>query len=132
MVRKKSRSKAVANKAEQSIIEAKPGAVAPAYIDQGQSRGSENVTTEDLVIPRLEIVQALSPCKDKNEGAYIEGCEEGQLFTYDGEGVMRSLNMDSHQWAPVLDFKISHPHLQASQMWIVGDSEQEILAIEMP
>lgn len=44
------------------------------------SRGSENVGTEDLVIPRLELVQALSPCRKKTDPAYIEGCEEGMLY----------------------------------------------------
>jgi len=49
----------------------KPGAPA---------RGVENVTADDLIIPRLEIVQALSPCRKKNDPAYIEGIEEGMLY----------------------------------------------------
>lgn len=43
-------------------------------------RGSENVEAEDLVIPRLELVQALSKCRKKSDPAYIEGCEEGMLY----------------------------------------------------
>lgn len=43
-------------------------------------RGAENVTQDDLVIPRLEVVQALSPCRKKNDPAYIEGVEEGMLY----------------------------------------------------
>lgn len=53
----------------------------PDYIKQGGNRGNENVTTDDLVVPRIEVVQALSPCLDeKNEAAYIPGIKQGQLF----------------------------------------------------
>ena len=50
---------------------------APEYIKRGAGRGSENVSTEDVVIPRIELVQALSPCLDKNDPGYIEGAEAG-------------------------------------------------------
>jgi len=53
----------------------------PAYIKKGDTaRGSENVGSDDLVIPRIEIVQALSPARKKNDPGYIEGAEEGMLF----------------------------------------------------
>jgi len=52
----------------------------PAYLKTDSNRGSEDVGIEDLTIPRLEIVQALSPCRKKTNAAYIEGCEEGQLY----------------------------------------------------
>lgn len=53
----------------------------PAFLQGMQStRGTENVTTEDLIIPRLEIVQSLSPCRKKTDPAYIEGAEEGLLY----------------------------------------------------
>jgi hypothetical protein len=44
------------------------------------SRGSENVGTEDLIIPRLELVQDLSPCRKKTDPSYIEGIQEGMLY----------------------------------------------------
>lgn len=44
------------------------------------SRGSENVGTNDVIIPRLELVQDLSPCRKKNDPSYIEGIEEGMLY----------------------------------------------------
>lgn len=47
----------------------------PDYIKQGQARGSEEVKASDMVLPRLEIVQALSPIKETNEDA-----KEGYLF----------------------------------------------------
>lgn len=53
----------------------------PAHIQTGQGRGSENVQTDDLVIPRLEIVQAMSPCLDpNNEAEYIKGAKIGDLI----------------------------------------------------
>lgn len=47
----------------------------PDYIKQGEARGSEEVRSSDMVLPRLEIVQALSPIKETNEDA-----KEGYLF----------------------------------------------------
>ena len=53
----------------------------PAYLQKsGAPRGSEHVTQNDLVIPRLELVQALSPCRKKTDASYIEGIEEGMLY----------------------------------------------------
>lgn len=47
----------------------------PEYIKQDSARGSEQVKTSDLILPRLEIVQALSPIKEENPEA-----REGMLF----------------------------------------------------
>ena len=47
---------------------------------QGTSRGNENVTTDDLVIPRLEILQQISPELIKNDPLYIKGAEAGQMI----------------------------------------------------
>jgi hypothetical protein len=44
------------------------------------NRGSEEVTINDLTIPRLSIIQDLSPQRKKNAAEYIEGAEEGMLF----------------------------------------------------
>lgn len=55
----------------------------PAYLTQTAGvmpRGSEEVKSDDLIIPRLEIVQSLSPVRNKNDAAYIEGAEEGMIF----------------------------------------------------
>ncbi len=58
----------------------------PAYIKQDQARGNENVTTEDLQLPRLDVLQALSPQINKKKDQYIEGAEPGMLFnTLTGE-----------------------------------------------
>jgi hypothetical protein len=41
--------------------------------------GMENVTSKDLVIPRIAILQALSPQLDKQDAAYIKGAEAGNF-----------------------------------------------------
>lgn len=51
----------------------------PSYLGQ-ESRGSEEVTITDITIPRLSMVQDLSPQRKKNNAEYIEGCEEGMTF----------------------------------------------------
>lgn len=51
----------------------------PSWMGEG-TRGSEEVGIQDLTIPRLQIVQSLSPQRKKNEAEYIEGAEEGMLF----------------------------------------------------
>lgn len=56
----------------------------PAHIraaaEQGLARGSENVDMQDMVIPRIELVQALSPCIDPSKPEYIEGAQAGMFF----------------------------------------------------
>jgi hypothetical protein len=53
----------------------------PEYLrDKTTSRGAENVGSDDLVIPRLELVQDLSPCRKKTDPSYIVGCEEGMMY----------------------------------------------------
>lgn len=58
----------------------------PSYIKQGQSRGNENVNNDDLQLPRIDVLQALSPQINKKKDEYIEGAEVGMLFnTLTGE-----------------------------------------------
>ena len=42
--------------------------------------GLENVTKDDLVLPRLMICQGLSPQRQRGKVNYIEGLQDGQLF----------------------------------------------------
>lgn len=58
----------------------------PSYIKQGQNRGNENVNNDDLQLPRLDVLQALSPQINKKKDEYIEGAEVGMIFnTLTGE-----------------------------------------------
>lgn len=52
---------------------------APDFIKQGQARGSENVGMEDLVIPRLVVLQELSPMCKRNDPKYNKDAEPGML-----------------------------------------------------
>lgn len=59
-----------------------PAEALPSFLagQVGSTLGRENVESSDLVVPRLEIVQAISPCRKKSDPAYIEGAEEGMMF----------------------------------------------------
>lgn len=66
--------------AKKDVAVATPSAVGfsqevPSYINKDSNRGSEEVSSKDLILPRLEIVQALSPIKEVNQDA-----REGHLF----------------------------------------------------
>lgn len=57
-----------------------PDSDVPEYLRQGSGRGNEGVGLQDLVIPRIDVVQSLSPVRKKSDPAYIDGAEEGMLF----------------------------------------------------
>lgn len=73
------KAQAVATNGPSAVLDPRQANV-PDYIKKGQGRGSENVEMTDLVIPRIEIAQALSPVLKKNDPNYIEGCEQGDLY----------------------------------------------------
>lgn len=58
---------------------------------EDEGAGSEDLTTRDMAIPRLTILQSGSPQIKKRESTYIEGAEEGMIFDtvgldlFDGE-----------------------------------------------
>lgn len=60
-------------------------------------RGSEEVEAQDLVIPRIELIQGLSKARKKSEAAYIEGADEGMLYN----NVTRELYGESLKFVPV-------------------------------
>lgn len=57
--------------------------------------------------------------------------EEGQLMSFDSEGIMRAFTFASQQWSPVYDFRARHQDIFA-QIWVVGVMDGEVLAIVMP
>lgn len=69
----------------------------PEYIRQDAARGSENVGTNDIVIPRIELVQALSKCLKEGGAEYIEGAKAGMLYN----SVTRELYGASIELCPV-------------------------------
>lgn len=59
----------------------KPTEVAvPSYIKTGTNRGSENQTMDDQTVPRLGLIQDLSPQHKKNKPGYIQGASPGMFF----------------------------------------------------
>ena len=56
------------------------GDISPDLIIKSAGRGLENVTNDDITIPRLAIIQAGSPQRKKKDEKYLEGAEEGNIF----------------------------------------------------
>lgn len=58
-----------------------PNALArPAFIKEGDRRGTENITTADIRPPALRIAQAMTPEAKASEPVYVEGLREGMFF----------------------------------------------------
>ncbi|MDX8383733.1 MAG: hypothetical protein R8M45_06600 [Ghiorsea sp.] len=52
----------------------------PSYIKQGTGRGSENITSNDIILPRIGQAQDISPELKKSKAEHIEGAVAGDLF----------------------------------------------------
>ncbi len=73
-----------------------------------EGQGFENVGANDLLIPRLTILQALSPALKKNKASYVQGASEGDILdTGTGELMPNPMTflpvyyrMDFLEWAP--------------------------------
>lgn len=66
---------------KKEVATAKVGAVArPSFMKDDSSRGNESVTSKDMAIPRISIIQDLSPQHKKTKPEYIEGAEPRMLF----------------------------------------------------
>ena len=70
-------NKQVAIKSKNEIA---TGDISSDLIIKSAGRGLENITNDDITIPRLAIVQAGSPQRKKKDEKYIEGAEEGNIF----------------------------------------------------
>jgi hypothetical protein len=52
----------------------------PAWMDVNSARGNEGVKVEDMTVPRLSIIQDLSPQHKKGKAEYIEGATPKMIF----------------------------------------------------
>jgi hypothetical protein len=52
----------------------------PAFLDPNSRRGSEDVAQDDITLPRIEVLQALSPQLKRNDAQFIPGAEMGMIF----------------------------------------------------
>lgn len=76
----------------------------PDYIRNDQpARGSENVTTDDLIIPRLELIQGLSPAVKRGDPGFIQGAMPGMY----NNSVSRQLYGEDCTVIPV-HFSVQH------------------------
>jgi len=68
-------SKNVAKKKETSVA-----LVDESILLQDQGSGAEGMDSQDFMIPRISILQQMSPQVNKRDGQYVEGAEAGDIF----------------------------------------------------
>lgn len=69
----------------------------PEWLQKG-NKGSEDVGSRDMILPRVDVLQALSPQIKKSDPNFIEGAEQGKIFnTVTGE-----IYGDSITFIPIL------------------------------
>ena len=59
-------------------------------LEEEAGAGLENFTTEDMQIPFIRILQALSPQLNKQDSMYIKGAEQGDVFNTVSQSVYKS------------------------------------------
>ena len=59
-------------------------------LEEEAGAGLENFTTEDMQIPFIRILQALSPQLNKQDSMYIQGAEQGDIFNTVSQQVYKS------------------------------------------
>ena len=50
---------------------------------EDQGAGQEGIDSQDLMIPRITILQSMSPQVNKRDGKHVEGAEVGDIFNTD-------------------------------------------------
>ena len=63
-----------------SIVSFQSADVLPDHLVTDTRLGSENVSASDMTIPRLDLIQALSPQLKKSDAKHIKGAEVGHMF----------------------------------------------------
>ena len=74
-----------------------------------------NMATRDYKI----LIDAECPSSAFSILTWVGFSEEGQLFTFDSNGVLRSFSFTEQQWTVRIDFKIRYGNIY-KQIWIVG------------
>ena len=59
-------------------------------LEEEAGAGLENLSTEDMQIPFIRILQALSPQLNKQDSLYIKGAEQGDIFNTVSQQVFKS------------------------------------------
>ena len=63
-----------------SIVSFQSADVLPDHLVTDTRLGSENVSASNMSIPRLDLIQALSPQLKKSDAKHIKGAEVGHMF----------------------------------------------------
>lgn len=122
---KKKTGRSVAKRKQDALV----GGIDPlAFVTEHAGAGSEEVTREEMALPFLGLLQALSPQVAKREDAYIEDAEPGMFFDtvrqtlWDGEEGM--LVIPCHMSPVVVEwvnreagggFVAVHPNMKAAR-----------------
>tara|TARA_R100001369_G_scaffold91183_1_gene131887 strand:+ start:522 stop:1316 length:795 start_codon:yes stop_codon:yes gene_type:complete len=69
-------SEAVAQKKKTEVVASSLSSI----LEEEAGAGLENFTTDDMQIPFIRILQALSPQLNKQDSLYIKGAEQGDIF----------------------------------------------------
>ena len=74
---------------------------------EDQGAGAEGIGSQDLMVPRITILQSMSPQVNKRDGKYVEGAEIGHIFnTVSNEAV------DGEQGITVVPIKYRRAHIE--------------------
>lgn len=55
-------------------------AALPSFVNKEDNRGQDNITSQDLTLPRLRLIQYISDEIKKKSDSYIEGAEAGMML----------------------------------------------------
>jgi hypothetical protein len=65
----------------------------PSFLQTDKPAGNENVTSDDMQLPRLKLTQTLSPELDTGSASYIEGATAGQIINTVTHTAVDSMNV---------------------------------------
>jgi len=106
-------AKEVAKKKESNVV-----AFDAAMLLQDAGAGQENMSREDMMIPRLSILQQMSPQVNKRDGAYVEGAEPG--FILDNVG-QRAIDGEAGITVVPISYRRAHIEWKADRGGFAGD-----------
>lgn len=81
----------VSNEEVKSVALFMQGDDLPAHLLDGTGAGNENVSADDMTIPRLDLIQQLSPQLDPSSPKFIEGVKLGDIVDSLSGEVFRSV-----------------------------------------
>lgn len=114
----------------------------PEWLAKG-NRGSEEVDSNDLVLPRIGVLQALSPQIKKSDPKFIQGAEQGKVWNtltgelYGDDGIIFVPVLFRKEWVAFKDrnkgggFKGSWPYAEAANAEKAVNAMEDAADIEL-